>query len=133
MSYTIREARIRFGHWIIQYDLGARALSDSFGSGSRYYRKRFKAKRVMFTVLVSYGRYQMVVLLFIVKVDNTTFSLERFRCRRVNTQKENVSLYTNSSNIENVQNDSDKENENVDNIIDQYTNIPNHNDDHHFA
>ncbi|CAG8739568.1 4834_t:CDS:1, partial [Funneliformis mosseae] len=34
---TVREARLRFRHWIIQYDLGAHALSDSFGSSSRYY------------------------------------------------------------------------------------------------
>ncbi|KAF0452769.1 hypothetical protein F8M41_001879 [Gigaspora margarita] len=36
---TVREARMRHGNWIIQYDLGAAALTASFGSSSGYYRQ----------------------------------------------------------------------------------------------
>ncbi|CAG8679342.1 5191_t:CDS:1 [Gigaspora rosea] len=36
---TVHEARLRRGNWIIQYDLGAIALTASFGSNSRHYRQ----------------------------------------------------------------------------------------------
>ena|SRR6266496_4013627 len=36
---TVREARLRRGNWIIQYDLGASALTASFGSSSSKYRQ----------------------------------------------------------------------------------------------
>ncbi|CAG8756688.1 280_t:CDS:1, partial [Acaulospora morrowiae] len=37
MAYTVREACFHHGNWIIQYDLSARALTDSFGSSSGHY------------------------------------------------------------------------------------------------
>ncbi|RHZ82844.1 hypothetical protein Glove_103g241 [Diversispora epigaea] len=36
---TVNEALLRWGNWIIQYDLGATALTTSFGSNSRHYRQ----------------------------------------------------------------------------------------------
>ena len=36
---TVREGLLRYGNWIIQYDLGATTLTASFGSSSQYYRQ----------------------------------------------------------------------------------------------
>ncbi|CAG8765815.1 5637_t:CDS:1, partial [Acaulospora morrowiae] len=36
---TVHEALFRYGNWIVQYDLGATALTASFGSSSQHYRQ----------------------------------------------------------------------------------------------
>ena len=36
---AVTETLRSHGHWVIMYDLGATALSDSFGSCSRHYRE----------------------------------------------------------------------------------------------
>ncbi|CAG8721640.1 21514_t:CDS:2 [Gigaspora margarita] len=44
---TVHEARLRYGNWIIQYDLGATALTASFGSSSGHYRQVYAINAVI--------------------------------------------------------------------------------------